>query len=66
MYRWQGQVETEEELLLVMKTHRNHYVAIENTLKDIHPYEVPELLVFTIETGLPAYLAWLQEELMAH
>lgn len=63
MYRWQGQIETEEEFLLIMKSHRNHYVAIENTLRQIHPYEVPELLVLSVENGLPAYLSWLASEL---
>ncbi len=63
VYRWQGQIETEEEFVLMMKSHRNHYEAIENILSQIHPYDVPELLVLPIENGLPAYLSWLATEL---
>ena len=61
IYRWQGKIETDSEVLVLMKTHRALYVAIENRLKELHDYDVPELLMLKIEAGLPAYLNWLDE-----
>ena len=61
IYRWQGNIVTDSEVLLLMKTHRALYVAIENRLKELHSYDVPELLMLKIEAGLPAYLNWLDE-----
>jgi periplasmic divalent cation tolerance protein len=46
---------------LFIKTHSEHYAAIEQTLLQQHPYDVPELIVLQIQTGLPSYLAWIDE-----
>jgi periplasmic divalent cation tolerance protein len=48
-------------VLLFIKTRREHYAAIEQVLLKQHPYEVPELIALSIETGLPSYLAWLDK-----
>ena len=61
-YRWQGQVETATEIPLLIKTTRERYAAVEAAMLEMHPYDVPELIAVTIEAGLPAYLAWVQEE----
>jgi periplasmic divalent cation tolerance protein len=59
VYEWEGKIVTDAEVLLLIKTRRERYVAIEQTLLEEHPYDVPELIVLPIETGLPSYLAWL-------
>ena len=58
VYRWQGKVETAAEQLLVIKTRRAAYGAVEAAIRNAHPYELPEVLAIPIGTGLPAYLAW--------
>jgi periplasmic divalent cation tolerance protein len=60
IYRWQGALETSSEVLVLFKTATPPEVAIAH-LKDLHPYEVPEIIVLPIETALPAYLAWVRE-----
>ena len=59
VYRWQGKVERDEELLLVIKTHRERYAKLEETIRERHPYELPEIVRVPIDTGLPEYLAWI-------
>lgn len=60
-YEWKGEIVNESEVLLFIKTHSEHYAAIEQTLLQQHPYDVPELIVLQIQTGLPSYLAWIDE-----
>ena len=62
-YRWQGQVETAQEWLCILKTREELYEELEQTLRSIHPYEVPEILATPVAAGNPAYLAWLDETL---
>ncbi len=59
IYRWQGKVERAGEVLAVIKTTR--YPDLEAAIKDLHPYEVPEILALPVAAGLPAYLGWLEE-----
>ncbi len=60
IYRWRGQVETAEELLLVIKASSAKYPAIEAYIRQNHPYELPEVVAVPLVAGLPAYLAWLK------
>ncbi len=62
-YWWQGQVETAQEWLCILKTREELYEELEQTLRSIHPYEVPEILATPVAAGNPAYLAWLDETL---
>lgn len=59
IYRWQGKVERAGEVLALIKTTR--YPDLEAAIKELHPYEVPEILALPASAGLPAYLAWLTE-----
>jgi len=59
IYRWQGQLESAQEHLLLIKAHKDHYPAIETTLRAHHPYELPEIIAVPIERGLPEYLNWI-------
>src|SRR5437762_3409933 len=51
IYRWQGQVETAGEILCVMKTSRDLYSALEERVRALHPYRVPEVLALPVEAG---------------
>jgi periplasmic divalent cation tolerance protein len=63
VYRWQGNVEEEKEVLLLIKSTRDLVPRIAELLDRIHPYEVPELIATPIVEGSPAYLNWLEENL---
>ena len=62
-YWWQGKLETAQEWQCVAKSRLNLYARLEEAIRRVHPYDVPEILVSRIETGNAAYLDWLQEEL---
>ena len=62
VYRWQGAVETATEIPLLIKTTRERYAAVEAALRELHPYDVPELIAVPVELGLPEYLAWARDE----
>lgn len=61
VYRWQGEVETAAESLLLIKTTASAYPALEQAVRGLHPYEVPEILAFNPFAGLIDYLAWVDE-----
>ena len=60
-YRWQGAVERAEEWYCHCKTTRARYPTLEARLRELHPYETPEIIAVPIVAGLPAYLAWIEE-----
>ena len=59
VYEWQGQIETAQEHLLLIKSHQDRYAAIEATLKRLHPYQLPEIIAVAIERGSLDYLKWI-------
>jgi periplasmic divalent cation tolerance protein len=61
-YRWQGAIETSEEWLCTAKSMTAHVAAIGRLLKELHPYEVPELITTEIAGGSESYLAWVREQ----
>ena len=61
-YWWQGKLERDDETLLLLKTEAARVPAIIDALRDVHPYEVPELLSLPVEQGSPAYLDWVARE----
>ncbi|MBU1395148.1 MAG: divalent-cation tolerance protein CutA [Gammaproteobacteria bacterium] len=66
IYRWEGAVETAEEIPLLIKTTRAAYPLVEELIRTQHPYDVPELIAISITNGLPAYLNWLATETEKH
>lgn len=60
-YIWQGKTEVGDELLLLVKSSDSAYPDLEAAIKDMHPYEVPEIVALSIARGLPAYLDWVKE-----
>ena len=61
VYRWQGQVETERERQVVMKTTANRIPALKARLHELHDYELPEFIVVPITAGSEPYLQWIRE-----
>ena len=59
IYRWQGATEAAAESLMVIKTRANLLPAIESRLRDLHSYDVPELVAIPIAQGAQPYLEWL-------
>ena len=59
IYRWEGKLEKASETLLLIKTTRAAYPALENLIKQKHPYQTPEIISLPVETGLKDYLDWL-------
>ena len=59
VYSWQGKIESDEELLLTIKTTRARYGALEQAILALHPYELPEIIAVPISTGLTEYLDWI-------
>ena len=62
VYRWQDRIERSEEALLLIKTEANRLPALTERIRDLHPYELPEILAVEAAGGLPAYLAWVAEQ----
>lgn len=58
VYEWQGKLEMTQEIPMLMKTTRAHYKALEDRLRSLHPYELPEIVCVSINDGLQEYLAW--------
>ena len=56
-YRWQGNIITETEIPLLIKSTRAAYTRLEQLIIENHPYELPEIIAIPV-TGLPAYLNW--------
>lgn len=62
VYQWQGALQQEAECLLLIKTSAERYPALEQTLRQHHPYELPEIIAVPLDAGLPAYLHWIDEQ----
>jgi periplasmic divalent cation tolerance protein len=62
VYRWKGAVETAEEYPLFAKTTRDRYSLLERVVRELHPYELPEIIAVPGGGGLPAYLDWVAAE----
>jgi periplasmic divalent cation tolerance protein len=62
VYRWQGKLETTQEIPLLIKTLAIHYSKVESAIRQEHPYELPEIIAVPVHAGLPEYLAWIRAE----
>jgi periplasmic divalent cation tolerance protein len=58
IYRWKGKVESGDESLAIFKLPAAKYAALEKKLRELHPYDVPEIISCRIENALPEYLRW--------
>lgn len=62
VYRWQGEIETADEVPLLIKTSADRYPALEAAIRAGHPYELPEIIAVPLTRGLPEYLEWVAAE----
>lgn len=63
VYEWQGKVERDAEVLLIIKTNETRYPGVEATLREQHPYELPEIIRVSLSGGLQEYLQWIDNAL---
>ena len=63
VYRWDGKIQEEEEKLLIVKTSERLFERVRQTIRELHSYEVPEVLAIPIRGGDRDYLRWLGESL---
>lgn len=61
-YRWQGSVERVSEVPLLIKTTRQRYGDVEQAIRHLHPYDVPEIIALPVTAGHAAYLRWIEAE----
>ncbi|MHB2156055.1 divalent-cation tolerance protein CutA [Calditrichota bacterium GD2] len=61
IYTWKGEVQKDAEVLMMIKTDDRQYEKLEQTIKELHPYEVPEVIALDIKRGSKDYLKWIQE-----
>lgn len=61
-YRWEGKLEQSEEQLLIIKTQRSLFTALEKRVRELHSYSVPEVVALPIIEGSQDYLRWLAEQ----
>jgi periplasmic divalent cation tolerance protein len=62
VYRWEGKLEHASEVPLLIKTTREAYPRLESALRQLHPYELPEIIALPVSAGLPGYLDWVAQE----
>lgn len=62
VYRWKGAVEQSQEVPVFIKTTAARYELVEQIVCELHPYELPEIIVLPVAGGLPAYLEWVAAE----
>ncbi len=62
IYHWQGKTESAEEIPVLIKTTENRYEEVQKMIRDLHPYELPEILCVPLAGGLPEYLQWVAAE----
>jgi periplasmic divalent cation tolerance protein len=62
VFRWQGEICREGEALLIIKSIRDKYGLIEKKIKQLHSYDVPEIIAMPIIEGSKAYLKWVEKE----
>ncbi|MDP1717574.1 MAG: divalent-cation tolerance protein CutA [Burkholderiales bacterium] len=62
VYRWQGAIETAQEVPLLIKTRGALYPEVEAAIREAHPYELPEIVAVPLCYGLPGYLEWVAAE----
>ena len=62
IYRWKGNVEETDEWYCIMKTGASMYQRVEGAIKNLHPYELPEIMALPVDRVLSAYAGWVDEQ----
>ena len=61
IFTWQEKIETEDEVLLIIKSRQSLFEKIEVAVKEVHSYSVPEIIALPIAAGSQEYLNWINE-----
>jgi periplasmic divalent cation tolerance protein len=61
-YHWEGEVHSDTESLLMVKTTTQLFEAVSSTVREIHPYSVPEIIALPITAAYDGYLRWISEQ----
>lgn len=61
IYAWKDTIAEDNEVILLIKTTRESYSALEQAIVNHHPYELPEVIAVGVERGYPEYLDWISE-----
>jgi periplasmic divalent cation tolerance protein len=61
IYRWKGKICKDGELMLVVKTLAGEFDGVAATIRELHSYELPEILSFQVAQGEPGFLAWIAD-----
>ena len=62
IYRWKGKVVKAQEVLIILKSTRLRYRALEKAIKAMHTYETPEIIALPVKEGLARYIGWVRSE----
>ena len=65
LYWWQGNISTDREFMLFIKTRSDLYPKLEQRIREIHSYEVPEIIALPLWQGSQPYLDWIKKETTA-
>ena len=65
VYQWQGKIEHDNEILLIIKTKQTLFSHVEQAIQERHDYELPEIIAVPIEAGEKNYLNWIQSATLA-
>jgi periplasmic divalent cation tolerance protein len=61
-YRWEGREEQASEVPVIIKTTDERYAELEATVRECHPYDLPEIIALPVSRGLEDYLGWVEDE----
>lgn len=61
IYRWKGKICKDDELMLVVKTAESEFEAVAATIRELHSYELPEILSFSVAKGDKGFLGWIED-----
>jgi periplasmic divalent cation tolerance protein len=64
IYRWEGEVQDEGECLLLIKSTSERFEAVRSRIRQLHTYQIPEVIAMPITAGDPDYLAWLRSSIL--
>ena len=64
VYRWEGSVQQDNEVLLLIKTVAAIYPQLEQRIRAMHPYELPEIIAVPLQTGQADYIQWINDSLI--
>lgn len=61
-YWWEGKLVKDRETLIIFKTTAEKFLSLKDLIKQVHPYDVPEIVALPVKDGLPQYLDWVARE----